>query len=352
MTHDVEFLDPASPVWQDTYAQLPRAHRDIFYSPAFARFCAEQFYPEHKVQCALFKEKQAHILYPFVQRSLGDLLGSIAHGINDASGLYGRNGLVHSGVTDAILSVFHDHYQRAARAHGIMCQFDRFHPILENQKQAFPNTDIKQIGDFITVDLRPSLDLIEADFKKSVRYDLKKAERNNIKTEIFSTEHEINQFHDIYTETMERNNSGAFYKFNRGFFQRMRDLMPQNCLFVGGFQNAEMVSGDIIIYDGDYAHLYFSGTLQRFLPTAANLAVRRTAIHLLKDLGCKYFLLGGGVMAGDGLEKFKLSFATSGARPSLIGGTIFDPERYDDLKGQMVAMGTPIKASRFQFYDL
>src|SRR5208282_601543 len=107
-------------------------------------------------------------------------------------------------------------------------------------------------------------------------------------------------------------------------------------LFIYAARDGAISSCELILFCGMFSHSFLGGTLQSELPFGCNQLLKRNLIRELKGLGCHYYLLGGGVAAGDGIEKYKASFAPDGQFSSYVGGRVFDQGALTALKKKML----------------
>jgi hypothetical protein len=346
-------LTPGDPLWAQLFDRLPAEQRDVFYMPSFARLCQETLNRDHEVLCAALDSDAGVALYPFAKRDLGRLTAFTEFtGRHDITGLYGRGGLVASDASPQLLSQFHAALADYSHANNIVCSFDRYHPVMANDGYAGPDTRVMDIGGFVVVDLRPDPDAIQESFKSSVRKDLRKAERNNIRCFDEADGAHLADFLDIYHGTMARNAASEFYYFTADYFATLIRTIPGQFHFFYAEAGGEIVSCELVLLHGKYAHSFLGGTRREALPLAVNPMLKWEIIRTLKQQGCEYFLLGGGTHPDDGIFQFKKAYAPEGVLPSRIGGTIWDLDTYGQLREAMTAAGVAIPEKRFQFYDL
>lgn len=346
-------LTPDDPAWAALFDRLPAEQRDVFYTPSFAHLSQETLNRDDEVLCAALESGESVVLYPFAKRDLGRLTAFPEFaGRHDITGLYGRGGLVASNAPAQAIGEFHAALANYCRASGIVCGFDRFHPVMANDGQAGPKTRVMDIGGFVVVDLRPPLETIHESFKPSVRKDLRKAERNAIRCFDEAGDAHLADFLDIYHGTMARNAASEFYYFSADYFATLCRTIPGQFQFFYAVAENEIVSCELVLLHGKYAHSFLGGTRRESLPLSANPMLKWEIIRTLKARGCEYFLLGGGTHPDDGIFQFKKAYAPEGVLPSRIGGTIWDHDAYRQLREAMTAAGIAIPENRFQFYDL
>jgi hypothetical protein len=348
-----EVLEPGDRRWGKLFAALPHGARDVFYSPGFAALCQETLDVAHRVCCAAYSDDNGGVLlYPFVLRRTDALVAlPTAAGLVDSISLYGRGGVV--GKADAKgLAAFHRELAAYMAGQQVFCSFDRLHPVIGNERLSPPASTLRNMGDFVVVDLRPSMEDIEVSFKSSVRKTIRKAVRNDVRCFVESNCDHLVEFLDIYYQTMERNAASEFYYFPKEFFDRLPELLSGMFSFIYAVSGDKIVSCELVLHCADYSHSFLGGTLREALPLAANSMLKFEICKVMKAGGCKYFLLGGGRTPDDGIFNFKKAYAPEGIYKSLIVGTVWNTQVYDTLRQEMLTTGLPVAMNRFQFYDL
>jgi len=347
-------LSPTDDGWLDLFTRLPIERQDVFHSPGFAVLCQETIHADNQVMLAAW-DGGGHdvILYPFAKRDLAKLckLDTLS-GLYDITGLYGRGGLAVGSVGPEGLAAFHRHFAHWCAESGVICTFDRYHPVWANESAAAAETKVMDVGGFVVVDMTDDIETIESRYKYSVRKDLRKAERGAVSTDIQTgDEVDLDRFLEVYYGTMDRNNAGAFYYFERPFFEGVSKYMSGQYLYIHSRIDGQIVSTELVLRHGLYAHSFLGGTDRWAQPHCPNHRLKRDLIRHLKQIGCRWFLLGGGSSENDGIFNYKRAFAPDGVLPSRIGATIVDAAAYAGAKDAFAASGRDINSRRFQFYD-
>jgi hypothetical protein len=348
-----QVLKPDDPQWDTAFDLLALEQQDVFYSSGFARLCQDTLNVSDDVRCAIMIGDQGGVLmYPFVQRDVGALLNAeYADGLNDTVGLYGRGGLIgeaHDDDVKKFCALLERHFENQ----NVFCSFDRFHPVIGNHTKALHTAKVMEIGGFVVVDLRPSIDDVEKNFKPSVRKDIRKAQRNEVQCFCEGGDDHLEVFLDIYYQTMDRNSAAEFHYFSEKFFASLKSHIPDQFLFFYAVHQGVIVSCELVLYHGKYSHSFLGGTQKESLPLAVNPILKQTILQKMKSLGCDYFLLGGGYEPNDGIFNFKKAYAPEGVYPSYIGGSVWQPDVYQKLKVDMSASDREISATKFQYYDV
>jgi hypothetical protein len=346
-------LNPDNPEWVSYFEELPIDQQDVYYSPSFASLCQMTINKGDEVCCAAINTDQGALLYPFVKRNLGQLTGADQlSNLYDTISLYGRGGVVGSQLALQNIDLFNENFSLYCKDNSVVCSFDRFHPILMNEPLASKSAKLLDVGGFVVVDLRPEMTDIENSFKHSVRKNLRTAERNGVTCIVESNGNHLKEFLDIYYQTMSRNEAREFYYFNEEFFVTLCKTLAGQFHFFYAMVSGSIVSCELVLHHGKYCHSFLGGTYKESLRLCANPLLKSEILNFCRQLGCEYFLLGGGQEPNDGVFNFKKAYAPEGVRHSYVGGTCWDPVTYENLKIELPANGFEITCNRFQFYDI
>lgn len=348
-----EILEPSSVRWGELFNSLSLEQRDVFYAPDFAQLCQDTLNASDEVKCAtLITGDGGILLYPFVERNIGQAFGApFDQDLNDTISLYGRGGIV-GDANEQDVQVFYTLLEKYFEDRNVFCSFDRFHPVIANHGRVSKLTKVMDVGGFVVVDIRPTLEEVVMSFKPSVRKDIRKAERNNIECFCEGNSEHLESFLEIYYQTMDRNSAGEFHYFSKEFFNGLSQYINGKFLFFYAVYQGTIVSCELVLYHGNYAHSFLGGTRADALPLAANPMLKKAILQKMKSLGCHFFLLGGGHQPNDGIFNFKKAYAPQGVYPSYVGGSIWKPEIYQGLKQDLVTAGHKVSVNRFQFYDV
>lgn len=339
--------------WQELFAALPPERQDVFYAPGFAALCQETIHADHEVLCATWSGDGGVLLYPFVRRDLARLTGvETLAGKFDMISLYGRGGAAADpALTAEALASFQRQLRAWAADNRVICLFDRYHPVWANEAAADPETRIMDVGGFVAIDLADGIEAVEKRYKYSIRKDLAKAERGGVSTVIETDATHLDGFLDVYTHTMDRRHARDFYYFDREFFEGLDRHLPGQFFFIHALIEGKIVSTELVLKHGLFAHSFLGGTLREAQPHCPNHRLKRDLIRWLAIEGCRYFLLGGGSSENDGIFNYKRAFAPEGVLPSRIGGLMLDPAAYQEARDIWGQAGRELDARRFQFYD-
>jgi hypothetical protein len=147
-------------------------------------------------------------------------------------------------------------------------------------------------------------------------------------------EPELAGFESAYEQTMRRAEAGERYLFGRDYYRAVLSF-ARSWLLVARGPDGEIGAGAIAAVSDDIVHYFLGGTADASLDQSPFKNVVIAMLDLADELGLP-LNLGGGVNAGDGLERFKRGFANA----ELTFHTheiVCDPDEYGRLASGIAA---------------
>jgi hypothetical protein len=137
-------------------------------------------------------------------------------------------------------------------------------------------------------------------------------------------------FERIYTETMRRAEAAERYFFGPSYFELVLRSRQATLLLAIG-PSGEPAAGAIAARSDDVLHYFLGGTADIHLEASPmkNLFAEMIAMAGESKIPLN---LGGGITAGDGLERFKKGFANT-ELPFRTHEVVADPAAYERLSG-------------------
>lgn len=262
----------------------------------------------------------------------------------DFSCPYGYGGWLIEGGNPYMLF---DEYEKWCVNNGIISEFVRFHPVLENQKYSESSYDVIPLGNTVSIDLK-SPETIWSNIHSKNRNMIRKARKNGI--QIFSGRYpEIFRiFREIYNETMKKDNAEEYYYFGEEFYESILNDLPYNAQVFYAVYNKKIIAASIMLTANGYMSYHLSGSIKEYANMApSNLLLYEAALWGNAN-GCRTLYLGGGVGSSeDSLYKFKKAFyKPDDVKRFYIGKKIFIQEKYDEL----LKLRNPIDSIFFPMY--
>jgi len=342
----MQIINYDDPLWKITLNKLSENYQDIFYKQEFAQLCQKSIYTKHKIKCAVVSCIHGFLLYPFILRRFNY---EEIEEFYDITSLYGRGGIISNIKNNNIINGFFNEFNLYCKKEKIVTSFDRFHPIIKNDKFISAKTEVVRIGDFAYVDLTNNINNLKKNFADGHKKSIKKAEKNNIKIFFENNLNHLDDFLSIYSSSMKQKKADNFYYFNKEFFNNLNNFLKDNYCFFYAVYNGKIISCELILHNKFYSHSYLGSTINEYKHLCSNHLLKFEIIKYCKDQENKFYLLGGGVKPNDGIYKYKLGFSSKNYT-SLIGKTIFDQKKYFDIKCYFNKKKIN-ESSNFQFYE-
>lgn len=222
-------------------------------------------------------------------------------------------------------------YEEWCKDHNIVCEFVRYHPMLDNALKTDGFYDVTVLGNTVAIDLS-STDIIWNNLTSKNRNMVRKAQKSGVTIYHGNSSEMYETFKKIYTETMDYDKAAAYYYFENDFYNSIRDNLPNEsqifCAEVGG----KTIANSIIIFANGYMNYHLSGSIKEYQNLApSNLLLYEAALWGCKN-GFRSLHLGGGVGSReDSLYKFKKSFNRNESREFAIGKKIYLYDVYEKL---------------------
>ncbi len=258
---------------------------------------------------------------------------NIEHGkFFDAVTPYGYGGFIFSDIpTEEEQFTLSREFSDALKSRSIISVFFRFHPVLANAQYSRLLCDVYDLGKTISLDLSDA-DTIWSNITSKNRNVIRKAEKSGVEIHHGKGIDLLNQFKEIYEETMRGDNAEEYYYFGDKFYQSIVDDLKDNYEVFYATLGDRIISMAIFIFANDKLHYHLSGSLREFRSYApSNLLLYKVALWGMEH---EYttFHLGGGVGSGeDPLYKFKAAFNRNSDNQFSIGKLIVDNDTYQKL---------------------
>ncbi|MCC4274508.1 GNAT family N-acetyltransferase [Marinomonas communis] len=222
-------------------------------------------------------------------------------------------------------------YRKWLSSMGVLVEFCRFHPLLQNHLGYDGKTFINRTTCAISLDQYQ----LNSHGSRSIRY-IKKAIKAEAQIEINERPSlaKLNAFSDLYRERMDELSGMAQYRFDDYYFEALFELSIKTVL-AEVFVDGELVAASIFIGAGSTLeyHLSCSNDRGRGLG-ATNFLLHQVALHYQNEYSVIH--LGGGLSddPNDPLFQFKASVGKH-LSDFYIGGHILDRVGYERLKSDL-----------------
>jgi len=244
---------------------------------------------------------------------------------------YGYGGWIIDGEKVAYCDIFQS-YEQYCIKNSIVCEFVRFHPVLQNNNGLEASYNIVELGKTISIDLL-SKEQIFADFTSQNRNKIRKALKNDVAVYWGRSPLLFEKFEQIYNATMDKDDATEYYYFDNDFYYSILNDLKYNCLIFYAVYENKIISMSLIIFANNKAHYYLDGSVREYLKLSpTNLIFHEAASVWALENGFKMLLLGGGLGGKeDSLFSFKKPFNREKINSFYIGKMIFNDKAYREL---------------------
>ena len=303
--------------------------REVFAHPAYVALFSKS--GERSLCAVLGNERGARVLFPFILRPLETepWTRAEARGACDLTTPYGYGGAYNILDGDPPTDMFWDAFDGWCGTQRVVTSFARL-PVFENQVIPFRGEVIEKGPNVVRY-----LDLNEEDlwrdYAHKVRKNVNRAREGGLKVEIDPEGRRLEEFLGIYTETMDRRQAGHGYYFPRSFFESIVGELAGSFAFFHVLSGGLLVSTELVLVSANHLYSFLGGTRAAAFEQRPNDLLKHEIIRWGMEVGKATFVLGGGYQAGDGIFRYKLSFAPSGEVPFRVGNRIIDPTALESL---------------------
>lgn len=228
---------------------------------------------------------------------------------------------------------FKKEYSAWRKENGIVSEFVRFHPVLENASGI--NNDIYDmsfLGNTVAIEL-DSEEKIWERFSSKNRGHIRVAMKEGVTVRTETSKEAFDVFRDIYETTMDHDDASSYYYFDKSFFDSIRnDLEGYYTLFTA-YLGETAIASSIMLYAGKYMNYHLSGQLFEYRRYAGTNMILFEAAKWGCEHGYDWLHLGGGLGAQEGpLYDFKKSFYKKGEDKLFhVGRKILNLQLYEKL---------------------
>lgn len=269
---------------------------------------------------------------------------------------YGYGGPLFSNYKEENLQnmilAFKKGFEAYCNANNIVSEFIRFHPLIKNYCGMENYMDIFHIRDTVYMDLH-STDFIWNHMQSTCRNRIRNAQKNSIDIEINNSKESLNQFIELYSQTMDKNNAEAYYYFSKEFFYNTKELLKDQLYIFNALFENRVIASMLIMKYGDFVHYHLGGSDSQYIQLAPNNLLFYKIALWGHEQGCKYLHLGGGYRGNsDSLFIFKKTFSKDGIANFYIGKKVHNPEIYKELVSIREGQNKNRKEENLGFFPL
>ena len=317
---------------------------DIYFDPRLGEIYA-------RLEGGRFREfnyetAAGHIRHQFIIRPIeladtlsdsSELSAAALETYSDLTTPYGYGGPLimefEPGRKQELLAGFAQAFADYCREQCIVSEFVRFHILAGNAADFSSIYETEHYNNTVGINLADYDDPFQAEFSKSARKSLRRCLRDGLTYEIEEYPDTLEDFAEIYYQTMDRNEADDSYYFGAEYFSAFLETMPEAVIKCSVFHEDKTIAMGFYLRSADILHTHLSGTLSDYMHLSPAYVMRYALVQWGKKKGYKLIHTGGGTSGdpNDGLYRFKKKFGQNTEFDFHIGRKIWNKEVYRDL---------------------
>lgn len=332
--------------WKYYFNLFPPKQRDIYLSPEYFLQSYDNGFGIST--CIILNKDNSLYYFPFLKVSIKDPNFSDFSDYFDIQGPYGYNGMISINPTIENTTIFNEVIHDFALESKAITAFLRCNPVFSNHLYYDPK-DVLVQSENVILNLSQE-DIYNASYEHSTRKNIKKAKREGLEVKYFQggdiSEDQLNDFINIYYQTMKRNDAESFYYFPNDYFLAFKGILKDSSYFFFAYKDGIPISTELILLNSYVGYSFLGGTLKEYYPYRPNDYLKHHIIMFLKNYGCAYYCLGGGP---EGVLRFKKTFAKQGIYDFYTYKKIFLLDIYESIINKWESL-YPEKVNKYGSY--
>lgn len=302
--------------------------KDIYYNIYYGKLYEKT---EHgKIETFEVNSEYGKIEHIFIKREI-----ETQKNYYDIVTPYGYGGPIITECQDKekLLAQFKESFTEYCSENNIVSEFIRFHPIFENALDFKGIYDVVYSRHTVGTNLMDYEDPVQAEFSKSLRREIRKAEKNGVTVRTILAPTDLSAFKKLYEETMDRNKADAYYYFPNSYYKYIIEFLRKSVLEIQLIYENEIIASEIYFIEGDLMHAHLLGSSQIMLDLNAGALLEATAARWGHNHGYRYIHHGGGRTSAvdDPLYTYKKKYGKNTEFDFYVGKKIWNKEMYDEL---------------------
>ena len=227
------------------------------------------------------------------------------------------------------MAEFHEQFGLYCQSTHVVAELTRVNPALQGAEDLLGAMTLRTLNRNVIVDLRVGEEeRWHHHYSHAARKQISKARGYGLVTRLAETEADIAAFHNVFYHTMVRNNAApeAFHPLS--YFLKLWAAGDGLCLFYLTEHEGNLVAVELVTHGVEIGYSFLGGTLEEAFPLAANDFLKHSIIIDLQRRGLVKFCLGGGLVPGDGIHRYKQKFSVNGDVDFRLASRIHNQDRF------------------------
>jgi hypothetical protein len=305
--------------------------REVFAHPHYGKLFAGE---SDRFLCATYSpEEGGMVMYPFLIREVSATIRRrVSEHLTDITTPYGYGGPFVYGLGDHAAEssrAFWTALEVWMQRNNVVSEFIRF-SVFDDALLPYPGEREFRSYNFVR-SLDEDSEAIWTDYESKVRRNVRRARNCGVAVEIDHSGEHLEEFLRVYRGTMDRRAAAEWYYFPESFFDRIHRELGGQFAYFHARLDGEIVSSDLVLISARSLYYFLGGTDEAAYPCRPNDLIKAEITDWGKSIGKSAYVLGGGAVPGDGLERYKRAFAPRGVVEFSTGRRVFDPKLYESL---------------------
>lgn len=309
---------------------MPKA--DIYFEKSYGETC--ESIEEGLSEIFRYEDQNGVISHHFIKRLIPIKIGEKDY--YDIITPYGYGGPIIENYNDdkaKLVRSFSEKFSQYCSDNNIVSEFIRFHPLVRNYldfnliyKTSFMR---KTVGTDLTRSEHPEL----SEFSKSCKKTIRRAYKNDLSFEIVEQPTNLDSFHKIYTNTMDRKSAEDFYYFPKIYFEGLIQRLSTWIINANVYHEETCIASGVYFAYYPYIHAHLSASLDEYLHFSPAYILKDIIVKWGKERSFSVVHYGGGTSnaPNDPLLTFKKKFSGETEFDFFVGKKVYMPSVYEAL---------------------
>lgn len=307
---------------------------DIYFEKAYGK--STEFMLDGKAGSFEYSDDNGTIINNFLLREVNLDGIELDKAYYDIQSPYGYGGPVIvdlKGSKEELVSAYKEAFTKYCLDNNIICEFVRFHPLLNNIEDFKAVYHTKFVRKTVATVLKDKQDPFQEEFSKSTRKLIRKILGEGMTYEIIEEPDNLDTFQRIYYDTMDRNNASEYYYFDKSYFEFLLKELGRHIININVYYDDKCIASGLYFYYKNFLHAHLSGTDHNYLHLSPAYMLKYLTMEWGKSHGVDFVHYGGGTTndPNDSLLLFKSKFTKEGFFDFYVGEEIYNREKYDYL---------------------
>ncbi len=308
-----------------------RTH-DFYHLPSYHLLAEKR--GEGKANLYVYQDGDRFVALPLLIRQIETVSGleSAGQGLSDATSVYGYAGPLASEaeLPDDFLDAFRGALFSAFRVARVVSVFSRLHPLIVQQPILSSLGESQVIGRTVSMDLLLPWDVQFSHYRENHRRGTNRLRRMGAKCQEDTGYRHLDEFVNVYEQTMRRANAAEGYFFEREYFLSLAGMADVH-LFICTIEGEMLCGGLFTLCDG-IVQYHLSGVRSEFQKLAPTKLLLDEARLWANEQKAWVLHLGGGLGSReDSLFHFKAGFSDR-RHDFAVWRWIVDKDAYERLR--------------------